>query len=79
VPIDIVDRVMHGESIDPLLVLCRAKGFDWAAVRALLLVRRNCHPLSAKELEQACQDFNALSASTAERVLRFWHVRESSR
>ena len=79
VPIDIVDRVMHGDAVDPLLVLCRAKGFDWPTVRAVLLVRRNCRPPAAKDLEQACHDYNALSASTAERVLRFWQVRQADR
>ena len=78
VPIDIVDRVMHGDGVDPVLVLCRAKGFDWPTVRAVLVVRRNCRPPSAKELEQACQDYSTLSASTAERVLRFWQVRRNN-
>jgi uncharacterized protein (DUF2336 family) len=77
VPIDIVDRVMHGEGVDPVLVLCRAKNFDWAVVRAILIVRRNCRAPSANDLEQACQDYNTLSAATAERVLRFWQVRRS--
>jgi uncharacterized protein (DUF2336 family) len=78
VPIDIVDRVMHGDGVDPVLVLCRAKGFDWATVRPILLIRRNCRPLSPKDLEQACQDYGSLSPSTAERVLRFWQVRQNS-
>jgi len=79
VPIDIVDRVMHGDLAEPLLVLCRAKGFDWTTVRAVLLVRRNCRSLGPKELEQACQDYTALSPATAERVLRFWQVRQAKR
>jgi uncharacterized protein (DUF2336 family) len=79
VPIDIVDRVMHGDLAEPLLVLCRAKGFEWTTVRAVLLVRRNCRSLSPKELEQACQDYTTLSPSTAERVLRFWQVRQTNR
>lgn len=78
VPIDIVDRVMHGDSLDPLLVLCRAKRFDWPTVRALLLVRRNCRQLSSHDLEEACHSFNLLSATTAERVLRFWQVRSGT-
>lgn len=76
VPIDIVDRVMHGEGVDPVLVLCRAKNFDWSVVRAVLIVRRNCRPPSANDLEQACQDYTTLSSTTAERVLRFWQVRQ---
>jgi uncharacterized protein (DUF2336 family) len=78
VPIDIVDRVMHGDGNDPILVLCRAKNFDWAVVRAILIVRRNCRSPSSQDLEQACQDYNTLSSTTAERVLRFWQVRRTN-
>lgn len=77
VPIDIVDRVMHGDCIDPFLVLCKAKGFDWPVVRALILVRRGCRTLSPQELAGTCQDFNTLSRSTADRVLRFWQIRQT--
>jgi uncharacterized protein (DUF2336 family) len=77
VPLDIVDRVMHGDCLDPFLVLCKAKGFDWSLVRALILVRRSCRKLSPQELAQACQDFDMLSRSTADRVLRFWQIRQT--
>jgi uncharacterized protein (DUF2336 family) len=76
VPVDIVDRVMHGDSVDPLLVLCKAKSFDWTIVRAIILVRRG-RKLTPQELESACQDYNTLSNSTADRVLRFWQVRQT--
>jgi len=76
VPTDIVDRVMHGDSVDPLLVLCKAKSFDWSTVRAVILVRRG-RKLTAQELESACQDYNTLSTATADRVLRFWQVRQT--
>lgn len=77
VPLDIVDRVMHGDCLDPFLVLCKAKGFDWAVVRALILARRNTRGLSAQELAGACDDYNTLSRATADRVLRFWQVRQT--
>jgi uncharacterized protein (DUF2336 family) len=77
VPVDIVDRVMHGDSFDPLLVLCKAKHFDWSVVRAIILVRRG-RKLTPQELESACQDYNTLSNATADRVLRFWQVRQTS-
>jgi uncharacterized protein (DUF2336 family) len=77
VPMDIVDRVMHGDCLDPLLVLCKAKGFDWSLVRTLVLMRRNCRKLSHHELAQICQDFNTLSRATADRVLRFWQIRQT--
>jgi uncharacterized protein (DUF2336 family) len=79
VPIDIVDRVMHGEGLEPLLVLCKAKGFDWQAVRPIVLLRRDCRRPEPHELEDACRDFNALSRATADRVLRFWQVRRTEK
>lgn len=77
VPMDIVDRVMHGDCLDPFLVLCKAKGLDWLIVRTLIFVRRGCRKLSPQELAQVCQDFNTLSRATADRVLRFWQVRQT--
>ena len=77
VPLDIVDRVMHGDCLDPFLVLCKAKGFDWSLVRSLVLIRRGCRKLTPQELAQACQDYNMLSRSTADRVLRFWQIRQT--
>jgi uncharacterized protein (DUF2336 family) len=77
VPLDIVDRVMHGDCIDPLLVLCKAKGFDWSLVRSLVVMRRNCRKLSPQELARICQDYGALSRATADRVLRFWQIRQT--
>jgi uncharacterized protein (DUF2336 family) len=77
VPIDIVDRAMHGDTLDPCLILCKAKDFDWPVVRALILVRRGCRALSAQELARICEDYNVLSRSTADRTLRFWQIRQS--
>ncbi|MCC6949212.1 MAG: DUF2336 domain-containing protein [Bradyrhizobiaceae bacterium] len=77
VPLDIVDRVMHGDGLEPLLVLCKAKEFDWQTVRPIILVRRDCRKLAPSDLEDACQDFNSLSVATADRVLRFWQVRQT--
>jgi len=77
VPLEIADRVMHGDGLEPLLVLCKAKGFDWQTVRPIVLIRRDCRKLVPRDLEDACQDFNSLSTTTADRVLRFWQVRQS--
>jgi uncharacterized protein (DUF2336 family) len=77
VALDTADRLMHGDSIEPLLVLSRAKGFDWNTVRALLMIRRNCEPPSPADLDRIAQDYSALTTSTADRVLRFSQVRQS--
>lgn len=77
VALDTADRLMHGETIEPLLVLCRAKGFEWNTVRALLMIRRSCEPPSTADLDRIAQDYAALTTSTADRVLRFSQVRQN--
>jgi uncharacterized protein (DUF2336 family) len=77
VPIEIVDRAMHGDTLDPCLILCKAKDLDWPTVRALVLLRRGCRTLSPQELARVCEDYGMLSRSTADRALRFWQIRQS--
>lgn len=76
-PLENVDRMLHGGSIEPLLVLCRSKDIDWKTVRAILLIRRGADPLGAKDLDRLEQDYKALSTSTAERVIRFSQIRQN--
>lgn len=75
--LDTADRLMHGDTIEPLLVLCRAKGFEWNTVRALLMIRRNCEPPTPADLDRIAQDYGSLTTSTADRVLRFSQVRQN--
>lgn len=77
VPIDVVDRLMAGDRPDPVLIMCKAIGFDWGTVRPIILARPDAQRMSAKALEAALANFDRLSPSTAERVLRFWQSRQS--
>jgi uncharacterized protein (DUF2336 family) len=72
VNIDVVDWLMNGDRIEPLLVLLKAAGFDWLTVRAIVLSRPSGRRLSAKDLEDICDDFKRLSYATARRVIRQW-------
>jgi uncharacterized protein (DUF2336 family) len=75
VPIDVVDRLMGGERADPVLILCRAAGFSWNTVRAIILSRPGKQGTSTQGLDEALANFERLSASTAQRVVSFWQVR----
>ncbi len=77
VPIDIVDWLMTGDRIEPLLILFKAAGYDWLTARAVIMVRQGVRRTSAKELEDSCDDFNRLSYATARRVVRFWQNRDA--
>lgn len=74
VPLDVVDKMMNGDRPDPILILCKAAGFSWATARAIILVRPGNRGKSTPALDQASMNFEKLSASTAQRVVRFWQA-----
>ncbi len=75
VPLDVVDRLLTGERSDPVLILCRAAGFGWQTVRAIILSLPGKPATSTKGLDDAMANFERLSVSTAQRVVSFWQVR----
>ncbi len=76
VPINVVDRLMGGERPDPVLILCKAAGLGWPTVKAIFLVRPDGKGTSSQGLDEAFANYSRLSASTAQRVVRFWQVRQ---
>ena len=77
VPVEVVDRLMNGERADPVLILARAVGFGWLTVKASLNGRPGGKP-SPQTLEVARENFERLTATTAQRVVRFWQVRQGT-
>lgn len=74
VPIDVIARLLGGERPDPVLILCKAAGFAWTTARAIIVARPGNHGKSNPALEAAYANFDKLSASTAQRVIRFWQA-----
>ena len=74
-----LDRLLSGDRHDPILILGKTIGFDWATVRALILLRYgpNQSPTPA-DLEAARANFVRLMPSTAERVVNFWKARPAA-
>lgn len=77
VPVEVVDRLINGERADPVLILARAVGFAWPTVRAILNARPGSKP-SPQALDAALENFDRLTATTAQRVVRFWQVRQGT-
>ena len=76
VPVGVVDRLMSGERPDPVLILCKAAGLTWPAVKAVFLARPDRKGTSSQGLDEAFANYSRLSDSTAQRVVRFWQVRQ---
>lgn len=77
VPVEVVDRLMNGERADPVLILARAVGFGWPTVKAVMNARPGNKP-TAQALDAAFENFERLTATTAQRVVRFWQVRQGT-
>ena len=77
VPIEAVDRLTSGERPDPVLILCKAVGFGWPTVRAIIMAQPTGKGMSNQALDVAYANFERLSPSTAQRVVRFWQVRQA--
>jgi uncharacterized protein (DUF2336 family) len=74
-----IDRLLMGDRHDPILILGRATGLEWATVRALIVLRLGPGRVpSATDIEQARLNFERLAPSTAQRVLGFWQTRQSA-
>jgi uncharacterized protein (DUF2336 family) len=78
VQIEIVDRSMLGDRLDPVLILCKAANLSWPTVKAVILLRSAGHGMAASDLDAANVNYARLSASTAQRVVRFWQVRQAN-
>jgi|SRR5689334_13943053 uncharacterized protein (DUF2336 family) len=77
VPVEVVDRLMNGDRADPVLILARAAGFGWPTVKIILNARPGGKP-APQTLDVARENFERLTITTAQRVVRFWQVRQGS-
>ena len=79
VQIAVLDRLMSGERHDPILIVGKAIGLQWATVRALVLLRLGpARIASPTDIENVRINFARLMPSTAKRVLSFWQTRQSA-
>src|SRR3981081_1272088 len=74
-----LDRLIAGDRHDPILIVGKTIGLEWATVRALLLLRLGPNRVPAPaDIESARVNFARVRPSTAERVVNFWQTRQSA-
>ena len=76
VPVETADRLMGGDRPDPILILCKAAGFGWPTAKQIIMARPGLKGTSSQALDESYAHFDKLSPSTAQRVVRFWQVRD---
>jgi uncharacterized protein (DUF2336 family) len=74
-----LDRLIAGDRYDPILIVSKTIGLEWATVRALILLRLGPNRVpSPADIEGARVNFARLMPSTAERVVTFWKSRQAA-
>ena len=76
VPVEVVDRLMGGDRYDPVLILARSAGFSWDTTRAIITTVPGAKGTSTQAIEAARENYERLTTPTAQRVVRFWQVRQ---
>jgi uncharacterized protein (DUF2336 family) len=78
VPVNVVDRLLAGDQSDPVLILSRALSFGWQTAKGIIVLQGGGKTPSRQVLDEAFGNFGRLSEPTAQRVVRFWQVRQSA-
>ena len=77
VRITTLDRLISADRYDPILIVSKMIGLQWATVRTLILLRMGPgRTPSPADMESARVNFARLMPSTAERVVGFWRARQ---
>ncbi len=74
VPIEVVERILDCDRLDPVLILCKAAGWGWPTAKEIIMASRVREALTSQCLDAAFANFEHLSPTTAKRVMRFWQV-----
>lgn len=71
------ERLFLGSDLDLLLIVCKAQNWAWSTAKALLKMRGE-DKVGPRQIEKAMESYDQLTHATAQRVLRFLHVREAT-
>lgn len=74
-PLTLVQGLMQSPRHEGLLILCKATGLQWLTVGAILTNRFAQHSLAVEELRKAKIEYSKLSATAAQKILRFFLLR----
>jgi len=78
VPPAMVEELMQDERIEPILIMCKAGGFDWPTVRAVVQLRARSRE-GAGALTEICENYRKLQTPSARQVLTYWQSRSGGR
>lgn len=72
-----IDNLMHPQRVAGLVLVCKATAISLSTADSVLWLARKRNNVTEDEIERAHREFLGLSRSTAERIVRFWQLRQS--
>ena len=75
---EVIHHLMRSEKIAGVVLVCKSLGTPWKATESILrLALKRRHMFVEPEIATARRDFLELSRASAERIVRFWQLRQS--
>jgi uncharacterized protein (DUF2336 family) len=74
---DAIENLVMSPEPGGLILVCKAIGLRWQTAAQIIALGAEQAGVPPHDPARAEADFNKLSKATAERVMRFWHVRQT--
>jgi uncharacterized protein (DUF2336 family) len=78
VPVEFAERAMLQKRPETVLILCKAVGYSWPTIEALLELRVRGCGLAPSDLDECLKSFEFLKRPTAEKVLHLQRLGQKS-
>jgi uncharacterized protein (DUF2336 family) len=75
---DMVENILFGENSELILILAKSLGFSWETTKHILRLCLDGKQVSGPHLDALQANFNKLQIVTAQRVVRFYKVRQTA-
>jgi uncharacterized protein (DUF2336 family) len=76
-PFDVVEHLFYSRNGLGVVMLCKAVGFDWISTEAIMSASPTMCDFDQPQLDELHEQYDALSTSSAQRMLRFWEGRHA--
>lgn len=74
---DAIEKLMHPARASGIILVCKALGLPWATVEPLLALCRIRNGLTEADAVRLRKEFIEVSRPIAQRIVRFWQLRQS--
>jgi uncharacterized protein (DUF2336 family) len=78
VPVAVAETMMVESRAEGVLILAKVSGFSWSTVKAIINMRDDLGGMDRTDLEACRQTYERLRTSTAQQVLRFHRMQQTT-